>query len=110
MLTLTYIFRRKPGMTREAFLQAYEQHRKVMLESARGLVSYTQAATTTPIMVGGIESNTGPSAYDAISTYVYQSIEDADYTSHLPAVSEDSQRFIDFDSMLTLSVTPVKVR
>jgi len=110
MLTLTYIFRRKPGMTREAFLQAYEQHRKVMLESARGLISYTQAATIAPMMVGGIESNTGSSAYDAISTYVYQSVEDADYTSNLPAVSEDSQRFIDFDSMLTLSVTPVKVR
>jgi len=110
MLTIIYVFRRKPGMSREAFLHAYKQHRKVMLESARGLLSYTQAATTTPVMIGGIESNTGPSDYDAISTYVYQSVEDADYTSNLPAVSADSQRFIDFDSMLTLTVNPVKVR
>jgi len=110
MLTIIYLFRRKPGMSREAFLHAYEQHRKVMLESAHGLVSYTQATTTDPIVIGGIESNTGHSEYDAISTYVYQSIEDADYSSHLSAVSTDSQRFIDFDSMLTLTVTPVKVR
>jgi len=110
MLTVTYIFRRKPGISREEFLRAYEQHRKVMLESARGLVSYTQAATTQPVMIGGIESNTRASEYDAISTYVYQSIEDADYSSNLPAVSADSQRFIDIDTMLTLSVQPFKVR
>jgi len=110
MLILTYLFRRKPGLTREEFLHAYAQHRNVMLGYARGLIAYTQSVTTAPISIGGIESNTGASSYDAVSTYIYQSAEDADFTSNLPAVAEDSQRFIDFESMLTLTVDAVKVR
>ncbi|WP_419710501.1 EthD domain-containing protein [Pseudomonas sp. NFX224] len=110
MFTVIYIFKRKPEITRDHFLEAYEEHRQVMIESARGLISYTQNPTTAPQSVGGIVSNTGNSEFDAVSIYTYRNQEDAEFTSGLVAVEIDSARFIDFTTIITLTVTPVIVR
>jgi hypothetical protein len=103
MHTIAYLFRRKPGLSREEFISLYESHREVMLGAAKGLVSYEQYPTRTRHDVGDVYSNAAYGDFDALSIYTYHSAEDADYTTLLPAVIEDSQRFIDFDTMISLA-------
>lgn len=109
MFTVAFVFRKKPGLTREQFDVLYAEHQAVMLEQARGLVSYIQHPTTEVRSLAGIECNTGLSDFDALSIYTYESESDASYTSSLAAVALDSERFIDFSSMITLTVSPRKV-
>lgn len=106
MFTIAFLFRRKPGLDREAFEALYEAHREVMIREARGLVSYVQCPASAVAQIGGIACNAGPTVYDALSIYTYRSEEDAAHTTRLAAVAADSERFIDFDSMITLAVTP----
>lgn len=103
MHTIAYLFRRKPGLTREQFLEMYEQHRAVMLQCAKGLVSYEQYPTRKPEAVGDIYTTDEASKFDALSIYTYQSAEDADYTSLLAEVIDDSHKFIDFESMISIA-------
>jgi hypothetical protein len=106
MFTVAFIFRRMPGLSRAAFDALYEAHREVMMREARGLVSYVQYPTGLVAQVGDIACNVGPTGYDALSIYTYRSEEDAAHTTRLAAVAADSERFIDFSSMVTLTLTP----
>ncbi|MCR8717713.1 EthD domain-containing protein [Pseudomonas syringae] len=109
MFTIAFIFRRKPELTREQFDLLYEEHRQVMVREARGLVSYVQCRTNGVTSVAGIECNTGLSDFDALSIYTYETSEDAFYTSGLVSVAVDSERFIDFATMITLAVDQHRV-
>lgn len=106
MFTVAFIFRRKPGLSREDFDALYEAHRQVMIREARGLVGYVQYPATNVAQVGDIACNVGPTVFDALSIYTYRSEEDAAHTTRLAAVAADSERFIDFSSMVTLALTP----
>lgn len=109
MHTIAYLFRRKSGLSREEFLQLYAEHRQVMLTVARGLVSYLQYPTRAPEAVGDIYTVDESDGFDALSIYTYTCAEDADYTSRLTEVVVDSERFIDFSSMISLPVTEHRV-
>lgn len=109
MFTVAFMFRRKPGLTREQFEVLYLEHQAVMVEQARGLIGYVQHKTTEVRSFAGMECNTGLSDFDALSVYTYESESDAVYTSSLVAVAMDSERFIDFSTMVTLVVAPSKV-
>ncbi|WP_175650262.1 EthD domain-containing protein [Pseudomonas sp. Marseille-P9899] len=102
MFTVAFIFRRKPGLSRMDFDALYEAHREVMTREARGLISYVQHKTLPATTVGGIPCDSG---YDALSIYTYRSEEDAAFTTRLETVAADSERFIDFSSMVTLAVS-----
>lgn len=102
MFTVAFAFRRKPGLSRDEFEVLYEAHRQVMLREARGLVSYVQHRTLATDNVGGIPCDSG---FDALSVYTYRSEADAAHTSRLAAVAADSERFIDFSSMVTLALS-----
>ncbi|OLS62846.1 EthD domain-containing protein [Pseudomonas putida] len=104
MFTVAFMFRRKPGLSRETFDALYEAHREVMTRESRGLVSYVQYPTRAVADVGGIVCNAGATTYDALSIYTYHCEADAVFTTQRVAVVEDSERFIDFSSMVTLAV------
>ncbi|WP_449433358.1 EthD domain-containing protein [Pseudomonas putida] len=104
MFTVAFMFRRKPGLSRETFDALYEAHREVMARESRGLVRYVQYPTHAVAEIGGIVCNAGPTTYDALSIYTYRSEADAVYTTQRVAVIEDSERFIDFSSMVTLAL------
>lgn len=107
MFTVAFVFRRKPGLSRDQFEALYEAHREVMTREARGLVSYVQHKTLAADNVGGIPCASG---FDALSVYTYRSEEDAIYTTMLEAVAADSEQFIDFSSMVTLAVSAHRVK
>ena len=102
MFTVAFVFRRKPGLSRDEFEALYEAHREVMTREARGLVSYVQHKTLALVNVGGIPCDSG---FDALSVYTYRSEADAVHTTRLAAVAADSERFIDFSSMVTLALS-----
>lgn len=103
MHVIAYVMRRKPGLSQEEFCRLYEAHGPVMARAARGLLRYEQYPRRTPQALGDIYV-TDQEPYDALSVYTYETAEDADYTSRLPEVIADSQRFIDFSTMITLPV------
>lgn len=105
MHVIAYVMRRKPGLSQEAFFRLYEEHGQVMAMAARGLLRYEQYPLRKPQAVGDIYCTSNPLPYDALSVYTYETAEDADYTSRLPEVIADSERFIDFSSMITLPVS-----
>ncbi|NBA97574.1 hypothetical protein [Pseudomonas sp. R5(2019)] len=103
MHIIAYVMRRKSGLSQEAFLKLYAEHGQVMAMAARGLLRYEQYPLRRAQLPGDVYC-TQPPAYDALSIYTYATAEDADYTSRLPEVIEDSERFIEFASMITLPV------
>ncbi|RQW64684.1 EthD domain-containing protein [Vibrio viridaestus] len=110
MHTVAYLMKRKPGMTKETFLELYENHRDVMLNNARGLMSYTQHPIRKPENVGDTYTTSEYEEYDALSIYTYESAEDSEFTNQLIAISSDSERFIDFENMISLPLTIVEVK
>ena len=104
MHTIAYVMRRKPGLTQEEFFTLYLEHGQVMAALARGLLSYEQFPLRHADSLGDIYSIPGEAPYDAISIYTYATAEDANYTSLLPGVITDSEKFIDFETMIAMPV------
>ncbi|MFM2476421.1 EthD domain-containing protein [Celerinatantimonas sp. MCCC 1A17872] len=102
MHTVAYLFRRKPGMSRETFFKLYNEHKKVMAGNARGLISYTQHPIREPQKIGDTYTTTEYDDFDALSIYTYRSAEDSEFSNQLTAISSDSERFIDFETMISL--------
>jgi hypothetical protein len=100
---IAYVMRRKPGLSQEEFFKLYAEHGQVMAMAARGLLRYEQYPLRVAESLGDIYS-TGLPEYDALSVYTYETAEDAEFTSRLNEVIEDSERFIDFATMITLPV------
>lgn len=109
MHTIAYLFRRKPGMSKAQFLDHYERHREVMLNSAKGLISYEQYPILPHAGAGEIYLSGASKPFDALSIYIYSSAEDAEHTTLLSEVIVDSQKFIDFDTMISITATKNKV-
>ena len=109
MHTVAYLFRRKPGMDREEFFKLYDEHKAVMASNARGLISYTQHPFRQPEAIGDTYTTDENEKYDALSIYTYASAEDSEFSNRLTAISSDSERFIDFDSMLSLPLIKQEV-
>ena len=107
MYTVAMIFRRKPGMSLEDFNAYYrDRHGPLMLEhiSDRGLISYEQF----PADAGGAQGRyvtEGELEYDAISIYSFETEAQAEECWALPEVMEDSAKFIDFDTIISLPLT-----
>jgi len=110
MHTVAYLFRRKPGMSREEFFKLYNEHRSVMVGNARGLLSYTQYPIRKPLEIGDTYTTNEYEEYDALSIYTYQSAEDSEFSNQLTAISNDSAKFIDFESMISLPLEKVEVK
>ncbi len=110
MHTVAYLMKRKPGMTKAEFLKLYEEHREVMVSNARGLVSYTQHPIREPQQTGDTYTTDEYEEYDALSIYTYESAEDSEFSNHLTAISNDSERFIDFESMISLPLNKIEVK
>lgn len=103
MHIIAYVMRRKPGLSQEEFFKLYAEHGQVMAMAARGLLRYEQYPLRNAELQRDIYS-TGLPEYDALSVYSFETAEDAEYTSRLNEVIEDSERFIDFATMITLPV------
>ena len=110
MHTVAYLMKRKSGMTKDEFLKLYEEHREVMVSNARGLVSYTQHPIRKPEETGDTYTTNEYDEYDALSIYTYESPEDSEFSNHLTAISNDSARFIDFESMISLPLNKIQVK
>lgn len=110
MHSIAYLFRRKPGLSVEEFRDIYKTHRNVMLNYSTGLVNYTQHLVRDKHPVGDIYTPDIQDVFDAISIYTYDTAENARLSSLAPEIIEDSMRFIDFDTMISLPVDSVKVR
>jgi hypothetical protein len=109
--TVAYIFRRKPGMSLEAFLTYYEKiHGPLMVRilENRGLVSYDHYPVR-PHGLGDDYVQEGGPDYDAISIYTFASGQHAADAWPIPELKEDSMNFIDFDSMITLPIAHRRV-
>ena len=101
MYIAAYIFKRKPGMSLEDFLDYYEhQHGPCMVEllKDKGLISYEHYPVRA-VNEGDIYVPEEGPAYDALSIYVFTSAEAAKEAWGIPELVTDSQNFIDFDSM-----------
>lgn len=104
MHTIAYVMRRKPGLSQQEFYKCYAEHGPVMALAARGLLSYEQYPLRQSSGLGDVYGTADQTPYDALSVYTFATAADAEYTSRLPEVIADSERFIDFASMITLPV------
>ena len=103
MYTVCYIMKRKPGMSLEDFLTYYrDKHgpRMVELCKDKGMISYEHFPVA-PQKTGRYLAEGGP-AYDAVSVYSFETEEQAEACWAMPEVIEDSEAFIDFDTIVTL--------
>ncbi|CAD6560172.1 hypothetical protein LMG24235_06864 [Paraburkholderia sabiae] len=103
MHTIAFLFKRKPGMTREAFEHHYKEVHGPMVAKLPGLIEYRQC----PVR----EANRGdvhahvPSGFDALSIYTFESVGAAEAAWNSPAnepVQHDTREFIDVETMVTL--------
>lgn len=109
MHTIAYILKKKPNLDEQEFYLLYKEHQKVMLTFARGLVSYIQYPKRKINILGDVYAQLNAIDFDALSIYTYMSTEDAEYSTNLKEVIEDSEKFIDFNSMITLPLNIDKV-
>ena len=108
MHTLIYVMKRKPGMSLEQFLAHYRDvHGPLVRANLPGIVSYMhypiRETTKGDLHAAAPE-------YDAVSIYTFASSEAAEAAWNAPTaavVQEDSAKFLDFDTLITL---PVDVR
>ncbi len=111
MHIVAYIFRRVPGMSLEAFREHYEKvHGPLMVKllKDKGLLAYDHY----PVREAGLGDEYVPDegpAYDALSVYCFESAQAASDAWPIPELKEDSEAFIDFDSMVMLPLTHRKV-
>ncbi len=101
-----YVFRRKPGMTLEEFIDYYEnRHSPAMISAAvpHGMIRYVHYPVR-PVGPGDLFVPKDGPAFDAISIYEFDTAENAALVWQLPAVAEDSAKFIDFETMIMLPI------
>lgn len=104
MYTAAYIFKRVPGMSLDDFLEYYEKIHgpcMVALLKDKGLVSYEHYPVR-PLNEGDLYVPVEGPAFDAISIYTFMNAAAAAEAWVLPEVIEDSQNFIDYDSMIMM--------
>jgi uncharacterized protein (TIGR02118 family) len=110
MHTIAFLFRRKPGMSREQFEFHYKEVHGPIAAKLPGLIEYRHY----PIR----DANRGdvhadiPPGFDALSMYTFES-EDAAVAAwgspeNVP-VQADTLEFIDVDTMITLPLVLRKV-
>ena len=107
MYMVAYIFKRVPGMSLEDFLHHYEHlHGPLMVKllKDKGLISYEHHPVRSVSAADIYVAASGP-AYDAISIYTFVSSEAAANAWPIPEIVEDSERFIDFETMVMLPIT-----
>ncbi|MGA9914079.1 EthD domain-containing protein [Paraburkholderia sp.] len=106
MHTIAFLFKRKPGMTREAFDHHYKEIHAPIAARLPGLVEYRHYPAR--------EANRGdvhahvPHGFDALSVYTFESEEAAAAAWNSPEngpVQTDTLLFIDVETMITLPLT-----
>lgn len=100
VFTLAFLTRPKPGITLEQFYEHYTDIHRPLAEKLPGLVSYRQ----TKILQEGYRGGDAID-YAAFSEYTFESEEAADAAYNSPegmALDEDTGRFIDWPSVLTI--------
>ena len=110
MHSIAFLFKRKPGMTREEFERHYRDIHAPLSAKLPGIVEYRQH----PIREGGPGDVFAgiPSGFDALSVYTFESTEAADAAWRSPEntlVEADTFNFIDVETMLTLPLILRKV-
>lgn len=106
MYSVAYIMKRKPGMSLDDYLAYYrDKHGPTMVEltKEKGLVSYEHFPIDTSVTEGRYMDEEGP-GYDSISVYTFLTKEHAEECWAMPEVIEDSEVFIDFDTLITMPV------
>lgn len=110
MHSIAYLFRRKQNLSIDEFRNIYKNHRNIMLDYSIGLVSYTQHLIRDRHPTGDVYTSDIEDRFDALSVYTYDTADNARLSSLVPEIIEDSMRFIDFDTMISLPVDLIKVR
>ncbi|WP_321893215.1 EthD domain-containing protein [Paraburkholderia tropica] len=103
MHTIAFLFKRKPGLTREEFEHHYKEVHAPIAARLPGLVEYRHY----PVR----EANQGdvhahiPPCFDALSVYSFESVEAAEAawnSAENGPVQTDTLKFIDVETMITL--------
>ncbi|WP_437773378.1 EthD domain-containing protein [Arthrobacter sp. KNU40] len=111
MYTVVVMIRRKPGMSKDAFLAYYrDRHGPLMAELMRGkgLISYDHFPVDDSFTGGMYFDKNGP-AYDAVSVYSFESFEACEACWAIPAVKVDSANCMDMDDMIVLPTSRRRV-
>ncbi|MBT8163163.1 MULTISPECIES: EthD domain-containing protein [Arthrobacter] len=98
--TLAFLTRPKPGITLEKFYQHYTEVHRPLAEKLPGLLSYRQ----TRILKEGYRGDDAID-YAAYSEYTFENEGDAATAFESPegiALNEDTGRFMDWPSVLTI--------
>lgn len=101
--TLAFLTRPQPGLTLEQFYTYYTDVHRPLAEKLPGLVSYRQ----TRILKEGYRGEDAIE-YAAFSEYTFESEEAAIIAFESPegkALNEDTGRFMDWPSVLTIPLT-----
>jgi uncharacterized protein (TIGR02118 family) len=110
MHTIAFLFKRKPGLSREQFEYHYKVVHAPIAATLPGLIEYTHY----PIR----DANRGdvyahiPPGFDALSIYTFESEEAAEAAWKSPEnvpVQVDTLEFIDVETMITLPLVLRKV-
>ncbi|QYK67522.1 MULTISPECIES: EthD domain-containing protein [Paenibacillus] len=109
--SIMFVFRRKPGMSLEEFRYHYEFTHGPLATKLPGLISYRQHPTRKPGK--GDEAYVPDEApYDAVSLYIFENAAVAEAAWVSPQgllVDEDTLKFIDTETMISLPVIPRQV-
>jgi uncharacterized protein (TIGR02118 family) len=106
MHTIAFLFKRKPGLTRSEFEHHYKVVHAPIAAALPGLVEYRHYPVR-DANHGDIHARVPP-GYDALSVYTFESVEAAQAAWNSPEngpVQEDTLKFIDVETMITLPLT-----
>jgi uncharacterized protein (TIGR02118 family) len=110
MHTIAFLFKRRPGMTRDEFEHHYKVVHAPIAAKLPGLLEYRHY----PVR----EANRGdvhahiPPGFDALSVYTFESEEAAEAAWNSPEnnpVQTDTLQFIDIETMITLPLNMRRV-
>jgi len=104
MHTIIFVTKRRPELSLEEFVRHYREVHGPLAQNLPGLVEYQQRL----IRHEGPRSDEAPD-YDAVSTYLFESDEAAAASWVSPEgllVEEDTGKFMDWPTVISLPVAP----
>ncbi|KVD46811.1 hypothetical protein WS61_09945 [Burkholderia sp. ABCPW 11] len=110
MHTIAFLFKRKPGLTREQFEHHYKVVHGPIAAKLPGLLEYRHYPVRDANR-GDVHAHIPP-GFDALSVYTFESEEAAEAAWNSPEnipVQADTLEFIDLDTMVTLPLVLRKV-